>query len=233
MSGLTPPNDQPPLPETPLALTDLARSLDGVSPSPHVERALEAAWGAMHASTDARQVRHRRSWVVWTAPALAAAAALLVATAWVGWTNSTLDGPDDPQHVGVEAAVPGGPFEPPPPVAPAGTRMPVRPDLRDNTPAASRRVVPPPGPPSRRPDTPARSVVRPAQGAVGDDPEPFVWLRGADDIEPGLGVHVVRVQVPRLRWDGGTPSRELVDADVLMGNDGQARAVRVVRTGRQ
>jgi hypothetical protein len=60
--------------------------------------------------------------------------------------------------------------------------------------------------------------------------EPFVWIRGADEIEPGLGLRIVRVQLPRMRWDAGTPRPELVDADVLMGSDGQARAVRVAWT---
>jgi hypothetical protein len=73
-------------------------------------------------------------------------------------------------------------------------------------------------------------VAGPAAETAANHVEPFVWIRGADEIEPGLGLRIVRVQLPRMRWDAGTPRPELVDADVLMGSDGQARAVRVAWT---
>lgn len=236
MSGLIAPTDHQPeaRSDTPRAIAELARALEGDGPSPHVEQALSAAWDAMHGVGPVVQPRHAPAWPAWALPALGAVAALLIAAAWVIVSQTPGRGaPDDPVRVGLEAAVPGGPFEPPPTSRPV-----VPPDVRPSGAAVDRRApvrrpVPAEGRDGARPHAPDTHVVRPAQVALGDATEPFVWIRGADEIEPGLGVHVVRVQVPRLRWDSGMPRRELVDADVLMGNDGQARAVRVVRTGTQ
>lgn len=120
------------------------------------------------------------------------------------------------------AAVPGGPFEPPPPPP----RMPSPTPASDR--ASTRR--PDRGAPARaRPEAASAATAQAASAATA--PDPFVWLRGADEVEPGLGLQIVRVQVPRLRWDTGVPRRDMVEADVLMGFDGQPRAVRMVRTG--
>lgn len=236
MSGLIPPTgrESEARSDTPRAIADLARALEDEGPSTHVEQALSAAWDAMHGEGPVVQPRHAPAWPGWALPALGAVAALLIAPAWVMLSQAPGRGaPDDPVPVGLEAAVPGGPFEPPTTrpseaprnVSPSGAAVDRRSPVRRPVPAG-RHVA--------RPHVPDTDVVRPAQVSLGDDvAEPFVWIRGADEIEPGLGVHVVRVQVPRLRWDAGTARREVVDADVLMGNDGQARAVRVVRTGTQ
>ena len=210
---------------TPRALADLSASLHAAGASATVTQALGEAWQAMHASQPQRTAS-------WRWPVLGAVAALAIAVVWFGWGRSTI-APDSPMPEGLVAAVPGGPFEPPP-VTTAVTEPPAT-VIDRVTPAVDERApaVVPADRTGRRPRAGRRAAGggRPEQVVARAEPEPFVWIRGADGVELGLGLQIVRMQVPRLRWAAGMPTRELVEADVLMGTDGQARAVRVVRTG--
>jgi hypothetical protein len=132
------------------------------------------------------------------------------------------------EPVVVADAVPSGPFEPPPrpPVATPKADA-TRPDAGDAAPALAaaggERAT------ARRPAAGRRAAARQHQAVERDEAEPFVWIPGADTIEPGLGLQVVRMRVPQARWEGRPPGSDAVEADVLMGEDGLARAVRVVR----
>lgn len=224
--------------QTPRALVDLAESLRHVGASDAVEWALDQAWHDMHRDHPAADAGGptRRPMPLWAWPVLGAAAAIALALRLGPATPGPASAPVEPEAV--VAAVPGGPLEPPPPRVPEADAAAVRPtrtgqrtDNRPNGPSSSRET-------SASGTSPGRASVgrnppvatAPAPAAAGDEVEPFVWIRGADEIEPGLGLQIVRVQLPRLRWDTVTPRREFVNADVLMGNDGQPRAVRVVRT---
>lgn len=230
MSGVIDPrHDAAPASESagppPRALADLAASLQHAGASASVEQRLDEAWRAMHAPEPAASVSGpaRRLAPVWACPVLGAAAALVVALRL--WPPVAPPLPPVPAPVGMVAAVPAGPLEPPPPTSPVDGAAVVRP-----TPAEV--------PAGTRPALTVRAAAQgvatdmtgPAAATAPDDVEPFVWIRGADEIEPGLGLRIVRVQLPRVRWDTGTPRPELVNADVLMGSDGQARAVRVAWT---
>ena len=78
----------------------------------------------------------------------------------------------------------------------------------------------------------------PAASDVADDDSPdsdgFIPLPNAERIAPDENVNVVRVEVPRSAMLAvGLPvsadqSRDLVEADIKMGQDGLARAVRFV-----
>lgn len=237
MPGVTDPTSEPSLTtettsQPPRALVELAASLRHTGASPSVEQALDEAWRAMHATEAAvagAAGPARRIVPVWTWPVLAAAAAVVVALRLGIPTAPSLPDPQSPDRV--VAAVPAGPFEPPPTAAPvddpatvraAGLEAPAVP------PAPTVRAVASGAPTGLRPGP--LPVAGPAAETAANDVEPFVWIRGADEIEPGLGLRIVRVQLPRMRWDAGTPRPELVNADVLMGSDGQARAVRVAWT---
>lgn len=223
--------------QTPRALVDLAASLRHVGASEAVERALDQAWRDLHADHPAAEAggprRPIRLWM-WTAatPAAAVTLALRLGPATPGPASA----PMEPEVV--VAAVPGGPLEPPPSRLPAAEAAPARPARmgertdRAAAPSPSRAASAPGASPGRASAGRSSPVAAaPARAAAGDEVEPFVWIRGADEIEPGLGLQIVRVQLPRVQWDTGTPRREFVNADVLIGNDGQPRAVRVVQAG--
>lgn len=242
---------------TPRALVDLAASVRDAGPSAAVSQALDAAWADLHGTTPtAHAAPAPIAWWAWAAGGAVAASvalALWVAqpdrrsepgrsdpaegpsasasaetakpgtgvTAPAGGEQDESSGPDD-SHPLQMVAVPEGPFAPPP--SRPGTTRPARPGAERPRDEATGRLA-------------ALGATSPAlEGESAEAPaeaEPFVWLRGADQIEPGMGVQLVRVQVPRLRWDAGMPQRVLVEADLLMGMDGQPRAVRMVRTSGQ
>lgn len=86
----------------------------------------------------------------------------------------------------------------------------------------------------RLPSARARRAVRPPQ-AMPDAVAPvFVMLPGSDLMPPAQDLQVLRVRIPRTRIQAlGWPVNvdrldERVLADVLVGNDGVARAVRLV-----
>lgn len=134
-----------------------------------------------------------------------------------------------PAPAAVVAAVPDGPLAPPPGTPPHPTSEPARRTTRGEAHLAGRPAADRPAPDRAAPEG-RRAEARPVGGSAEDGEAPFIWLRGADQLEPGLGVQVVRVQLPRVGWDTGSPRPVLVEADLLMGFDGQPRAVRMVRT---
>ncbi|MEO6725381.1 MAG: hypothetical protein ABIU20_10700, partial [Blastocatellia bacterium] len=84
----------------------------------------------------------------------------------------------------------------------------------------------------------AKSAASPRRASRTEEQEvtteylPLTYLAYADDANSG---HVVRVQMPRAALltlgvpVGAEPSAELVKADVIVGDDGLARAIRLVR----
>ncbi|MEP7342776.1 MAG: hypothetical protein ABI977_33915 [Acidobacteriota bacterium] len=79
---------------------------------------------------------------------------------------------------------------------------------------------------------PRRSSVQRVEEEVTTEYMPLTYVAYADEADGG---HVVRVQVPRSALLtlgvplGAAPSAELVKADVIVGDDGLARAIRLVR----
>ncbi|MDQ3012246.1 MAG: hypothetical protein M3X11_16240 [Acidobacteriota bacterium] len=77
-----------------------------------------------------------------------------------------------------------------------------------------------------------RSSIKKVEEEVTTEYLPLTYLAYADDADRG---HVVRVQMPRAALltlgvpVGAEPSAELVKADVIVGDDGLARAIRLVR----
>lgn len=194
--------------------------------------------------------RRRLSARRWVGLAGAAAAMVVAASALFMWRGgaapdgdaavpvpaSVLEPPPDralrpadaialpPAPAAVVAAVPDGPLAPPPGTLPHPTPEPPR--------RTTRGEVRPTGRPATAPPAAEGMLAeaRPVAASAEDGEAPFIWLRGADQLEPGLGVQVVRVRLPRVGWDTGSPRPVLVEADLLMGFDGQPRAVRMVRT---
>jgi hypothetical protein len=233
MSGVEHSRDREP-PAVPPVLQHLAESSREWQPSARVEDALSASWEAAAASRsagatvrrDPRGTARVRTWAPWGA----LAASLVAALVWWGMAGRGSIEPSatfadsgsaevapglpvsgDTGSAGPVArpvAVPSGPFGPPPP-------RPAAEPARDPKPSVSR---------------PAASASLALREVESEEPDPFVWLPGADAIEPGLGLQVVRMTLPNARWDGRAPGQDAVQADVLMGEDGLARAVRVVRT---
>ena len=84
----------------------------------------------------------------------------------------------------------------------------------------------------------AKSAASPRRASRTEEQEvtteylPLTYLAYADDADRG---HVVRVQMPRAALltlgvpVGAEPSAELVKADIIVGDDGLARAIRLVR----
>lgn len=241
MSGVNWPVEHgPPADETPRALAELRASLGDASPSPGVERELETAWRALH-DTRPTSATPGRGWS--TALGSAAAVLAVLLGAWLlqprdlsaPQTSSVARGtavPDSP--LVPPPREPAGPLRPPPKggeaAAPGDQRATSDAGLVPSTPSAGRSAPSPPGSGRANGRRPAPTA---ALSASRDEPEPFEWLRGADDVEPGLGLEIVRVHVPRVLWDVSGPRRVLLEADLLMGHDGQPRAIRLARAGEQ
>lgn len=225
----------------PPVLQQLAESSREWQPSARVDEALRASWEAAGGSRSAGSTIRRgpraadlRTWAPWGA----LAASLVAVLMWWGVADrstepsaTSADSRRAEVASGVPAsgdtgraepvarpvAVPSGPFGPPPP-------RPSAEPARDPKASASRPR------PAARPSRPAASASLARHQVESDEPDPFVWLPGAEAIEPGLGLQVVRMTLPNARWDGRAPGQDAVQADVLMGDDGLMRAVRVVRT---
>jgi len=77
-----------------------------------------------------------------------------------------------------------------------------------------------------------RSSIKRVEEEVTTEYMPLTYVAYADEADGG---HVVRVQVPRSALltlgvqFGAAPSAELVKADLIVGDDGLARAIRLVR----
>ena len=109
------------------------------------------------------------------------------------------------------AALPAGPLAPPPVAGPTRDGEPARPPGRAPRPgraAVSASTASAAVPAATAPQV-VTAAVQPG-GAALTDAEPFVWIHGADEIEHGLGLRIVRVQLPRMRWDAATPRPDLV-----------------------
>jgi len=156
-------------------------------------------------------------------PWLALAATLVVATG-LWWVSAQWRSGTRPDAAGQAQSIPAqaqptpaqASITPAVPEHPAPAASPVRPAMVTTTPAAARTQAPPSRPPARN------EVMQ------------FVTLPSAVGMPALESGRIVRVEVPTsmlpsLGFDIGpdTPSA-LVEADVLVGQDGQARAIRFV-----
>jgi hypothetical protein len=120
--------------------------------------------------------------------------------------------------------------EPPAPMV-AGTPV-GRPPIPINLTPAPPKVVATADNGSGKTHSPRRSSIKRALEEVTTEYLPLTYVAYTDEADGG---HVVRVQVPRSALLtlgvplGAAPSAELVKADVIVGDDGLARAIRLVR----
>lgn len=120
--------------------------------------------------------------------------------------------------------------EPPAPMV-AGT-PPGRPSMPINITPAPPKVVAIADNKGGKNHSPRRSSIKRVEEEVTTEYLPLTYVAYADEADGG---HVVRVQVPRSALLtlgvplGAAPSAELVKADVIVGDDGLARAIRLVR----
>ena len=185
-------------------LADYRDSLDGVSTPGRVEALLRS------------EVRRRRR--VPVAPWLlaAGAAAVLVLGIWIGRSRTVVSTP----VANLRTLVPGFPVVGLPVVELAPSEEPAR--LIE---LAPRRL--PVSRPRVMPVAPEQQIASP--GAV------FVMLPGVELMPPAQDLQVLRVRIPRTRIQAlGWPVNvdrldERVLADVIVGEDGVARAIRLVQ----
>lgn len=194
-------------------LTEALRDVDDAVPATRFDRMeddLLAAFAAQHPGPD----RHRAAFASWRAAHwLAAAAALVLAAAgWAGWAwrDASKVTPE-----AVAAAPQGTALSQPVPTPVAGVSAAVVPTA--DAPAAARasRVAPP---------VPVVAALRFV---------PLPSAAGLPNLESG---RVVRVEVPMGALPaygidvGPDDAARVVEADVLVGQDGQPRAIRFVNT---
>jgi hypothetical protein len=183
-------------------LRALAAATAGESPSPMLERQLQRAFAA-HASAPG---------IRWWIPATAAAAATLALMAWWQGPRATVPGVAIDEKRETRAVIP---WEPPPKPAPP-SQSEDRKHLDRVEPGEQRRAIK---------STPA------AKSARGDTG--FVALPaaiGLPDFESGV---IVRMELPVAALPSYgievvSDSKMPVEADLLIGQDGQARAIRLV-----
>ena len=188
-------------PELGAALAALAAATRGCGAGPAVEERLVTAFRSRHRDSAApRSALLRRAWI----PGAAAAVLLLSLGAWRLPRVSAPPAPGPPKVAIMPAALPAP--------SPASSRV-------------------------RKPQRP--QVARRAAPVLRREPEPeegvFMPLPEAARLSPAESLDVVRVQLPRstmMRF--GLPvSAELawepVNADVVFGQDGMARAIRFVK----
>jgi hypothetical protein len=179
-------------------LAELKEATDRVAP-PALEGRLRAELAAMHAAPPARRPALR-----WAGVAAAAAIAA-VAGAWM--LRARVD-PAPPRptvaHVPEAAATPQ---------ARAITLV--------GTPAVPQAAPTPGRPPRPR-------AVRPVESAESGA---FVALAGAPALTEADSLHLVRVSLPATAlaaWGAPPAATQAIEADVLVGHDGLARAIRFV-----
>jgi hypothetical protein len=188
-------------------LRALAGSTAGEAGSPDLERRLVQAFGELHpAHAQASRVASRRGW-------FAAAAAAVVVTGAGALGVALLRGPDSPVPTSQRVA-----------------------DARGQTPAAA----PPAGSPdatpqqadTRRPRTRNPAAEGPERGAM----EGFVALPAAAGLPELESGRIIRIDLPVASLPAygvdviPDTRRTEVSADVLVGQDGQPRAIRLVTT---
>jgi hypothetical protein len=213
------------------ALRELARSADEVPDDPATERRLLDAFDArrgagLRAEGDSRGVSHpalertarSASWY------LAAAASLaLLAGAW--WGAARID-----LHRRTVSPV-GAARTPPPPVVDTGapTPSPV-PSATD----APRTAEVAPAAVSPRPTPSSRAAAAPPPADETDEADEFIALPGAERLPRFESGMIVRVELDVTSLPAfGFPimpdsTQRPVTADVLVGQDGQPRAIRLV-----
>jgi hypothetical protein len=171
--------------------------------APALEGRLRAELDTMRSAPPARRGRPVRRWA-----GLAAAAAIAaVASAWL------LRARVDPAPA--RAAIVGAPEAAATPSAPAVTTA--------RTPAA----------PVAAPARATRRTARPAPRRPVDvaDAGEFVALAGAPALSDADSLHLVRVSVPATAlaaWGAPPAAAHAIEADVIVGHDGLARAIRFV-----
>lgn len=189
--------------------THLHARLRELHQSTHVpEPALDRMETVLRTRFDRRPISATRPTWSWRGMGLVASAAGVGAVALIGWLPPKRGEPAP--TLNREAVVLSPTPAPSAPAAPATTTT---------TPA-------PVGPRGARPVTPRARVV-PASRTTVDD---FVALEGAAWLPDFDSGHIVRVDVP-LDWPlAAEPgaSQSMVEADVLMGQDGLPRAIRLV-----
>lgn len=209
-------------------LNDLLRELAAhdarAEPSARVERAVMNRRGERFATrrsaVAAQQPAlpdHRPGWLpARVSLGVAGAAAALLLVAWAGTRPVEPTGTVEPTRQGTSAVVQADSI---PPVAPAEEPLP-----------ANSEEQPSPTAPSSV--APARAGIQPVAGEV----EPFVRLLPMMEQELGT-IRLARVRLPdqavrTLGLDARAPLPGVdgfVEADVLLGEDGLARAIRFVR----
>jgi hypothetical protein len=113
----------------------------------------------------------------------------------------------------------------PPPILPA----PVKVAVERQTTAEGEES---PGPQAGRARAATRSIRRSEAGEIATDFLPLTYLANSDALESG---HVMRVQVSRMALASlGVPmntdrANEMVNADIVIGDDGLAHAIRIIQ----
>ena len=192
------------------ALADLARAMQGESAPGRVEAALLVSFRARQAA----RRRTVRRW--WTGAAVAAA----VGMAWIS-LPSAVEAPPAPKIVHALA---------PPAVEIA--REARSPASRAQHVTTAERIPP-------RAVRPAlRNAMTKDRAAEVELTSDFFPLRPGPIVHAGEFASLVRVQLPRSAMrrfglPGGLDASELVQADVVIGQDGMASAVRFVSAARQ
>ena len=187
------------------ALGRLAREAENVPPNPRSEQALLAAFDAAWTRPSAGIVDTRRR--IWQP--LAAAAVLLLTAAGI-WTIASRR-PHAPDRATLPPVATAAPIE-------GAAVQPAFASAPDTTPAATKPAT-------------IRGH-RPAAKTAAVDTTPFVMWPGADTLPRFESGHLMRLDLPAsmaisLGLTLSSSRADVVRADVLIGQDGLARAVRV------
>lgn len=217
-------------------LQELARSSAGVQATDAVEARLIEAFGARAAERSGAPGGRTRPATIWRQVAAAGVLICSGAVAWQ-WVMTPPGSPEGLRYGGHRATAPGRPG------AEASSGGPERPSTTDPRAGATAAVTPPSRPARQnfvaqpfRAASPAASRAAPRAGSGIVRPAGFVALPGATGLpvfESGMIVRV-EIELPSLP-SYGVPIvpdavSNSVEADLLVGQDGQARAIRLVQT---
>lgn len=224
-------------------LAEMARSAAPLVAPAHVEQALRMAFREQHQASGPAPARFSLGWRARFALAAAAAGAVVAVSFWVS-TNRVTTRPEP-----APTTIAQDPAREPVAESPAPDRSATLPRVEtqrlppeEETERASRPANPPrhKEPPAalsadrdQDPAAPIAAVVPPIREITTD----FLPLVYGGDLS-GQGLQLVRVRLPRdaLGYFGLPAhgfSGERIPADVLLGEDGTARAVRFVRYARE